>query len=191
MSATAAPSGFMPVYHPTGLDRGIRHQIASGYGTAIYKGAPVVMATTGFIQLGAAAADILGIFSGVEYVDATGKPNYSPFWPAGQTTFNSGAVNANCYVWEDVLTVFEVQANGPVPQSALYDQADVVNVGNGNPATGQSTCGLNATLAGAGVQGQFRIVGFSLQAPNSPGDAFTVVQVTIARSQTVANKVAI
>ena len=191
MSAVYAPFGFMPVYHPTGLDRGIRRTIASGYGTAIYKGAMVVMNTNGTIQLAAAASDFLGVFAGVEYVDPSGKPNYSPYWPAGQTTFNGGVSTPNAYVWEDVLTVFESQANGPVPQTALFDQTDVVNVGNGNVLIGQSTSGVNATLAGAGVQGQWRIVGFRLSADNAPGDAFTVVQGQIARSQTVANKVAV
>jgi hypothetical protein len=41
------------------------------------------------------------------------------------------------------------------------------------------------------VQGQVRVVGFSLQQDNAPGDAFTVVQVKIARHQFVSNKTAI
>lgn len=191
MTAVSAPFGFTPVYHPTGLDRGIRRTIASGYGTAIYKGAMVTMNTNGTITLAAAAADFLGVFAGVEYVDPSGKPNYSPYWPAGQTTFNGGLSNPNAYVWEDALTVFEVQANGPVPQAAIYDQADVVNVGAGNVLIGLSTSGLNSTLVGVGVQGQWRIVGFRLSADNAPGDAFTVVQVQMARQQTIANKVAV
>ena len=42
-----------------------------------------------------------------------------------------------------------------------------------------------------GVQAQWRIVGFSGQLNNVPGDAFTVVQVQIAQQQFVANKVAV
>lgn len=189
MTAVSAPFGFTPVYHPTGLDRGIRRTIASGYGTAIYKGMLALLNTNGTVVAGTAAADYLGIFAGVEYVDSTGKPNYSPFWPAGQTTFSG--TNPNAYIWEDDRTVFEVQANGPVAQAAIGDQTDVVNVGAGSALTGQSTSGVSSTLAGVGVQGQFRITGFRLSEDNSPGDAFTVVQVQMARQQFVANKTAI
>lgn len=189
MTATAAPFGFRPANHPTGLDRGTKRTIASGYGTAIFKGAPVILNTNGTIVAGAAASDILGIFNGVEYIDALGKPNYSNFWPAGQLTLTGTAPVA--YVWEDQGTVFEVQANGSVPQTALGDQTDVVNVGNGNAMIGLSTCGVSATLAGAAAQGQFRIVGFGGQLDNVAGDLFTVVQVQIARDQFIANKVAI
>lgn len=191
MSAVSAPFGFLPVFHPTGLDRGILRTIASGYGTAIYKGMMVTLNTNGTIVAATAAADFLGVFAGVEYVDATGKPNYSPFWPAAQTTFNGGAVAPKAYVWEDPATVFEVQANGPVAQAAIGDQTDVVNVGSGSTLTGQSTSGVSSALAGAAAQGQWRIYGFRLSEDNQPGDAFTVVQVQIARSQFVANKVAV
>jgi hypothetical protein len=188
MTAVAAPFGFRPVYHPTGLDRGILRTIASGYGTALYKGMPVTLNTNGTIVAGAAAADILGIFNGVEFIDATGKPNFQNFWPAGQTVQSGTPVNA--YVWEDPATVFEVQANGPIVQADVGTQADVVNVGAGNAMTGLSTAALGAVVA-AGAQGQFRIMGFALNQDNAIGDAFTIVQVQIARSQFVANKVAI
>lgn len=189
MTATASPFGFRPVYHPTGLDRATKRTIASGYGTAIYKGAPVTLNTNGTITLGAAAADIKGIFDGVEYTDQLGKPNYSPFWPAGQLVL--AGTTPTAYVWEDPGTVFEVQANGSVPQAAIGDQTDVVNVGAGTVMTGQSTSGVSSTLAGAGAQGQFRIVGFGLQEDNQPGDLFTILQVQIARDQFIANKVAV
>lgn len=189
MTATAAPFGFKPVYHPTGLDRGTKRTIASGYGTALYKGMPVTLATDGTVVAGAAAADIKGIFAGVEYVDPQGKPNYSPFWPAGQTVL-SGTI-PTAYVWEDPGTVFEVQANGSIAQAAIGDQTDVVNVGAGSAQTGQSTAGVSSALAGAGVQGQFRITAFGGQLDNVAGDAFTIVQVQIARDQFIANKVAV
>lgn len=189
MTATAAPFGFRPVYHPTGLDRGTKRTIASGYATALYKGMPVTLATNGTIVAGAAAADIKGIFNGVEYVDPQGKPNYSPFWPAAQTVL--AGTSPVAYVWEDPGTVFEVQANGPVLQAAIGDQTDAVNVGNGNAMTGLSTAAVSSTLAGVGVQGQFRIVGFGGQQDNAPGDLFTIVQVQIARDQFVANKTAV
>jgi hypothetical protein len=189
MSATSTPFGFRPVYHPTGLDRGKKYTIASAYGTAIYKGQPCILNTNGTVTVGTAAADLLGIFMGVEYIDATGKPWVSTYWPAS-TAVLSGTV-PTAWVSDDPDVVYEVQSDGSIAQTAIGDQADVSNVGNFNSGTFTSTCTLSATLAGAGVQAQFRIVGFGQQVDNLPGDAFTIVQVKLARSQFIANKVAI
>lgn len=189
MSAISAPFGFRPVYGLNGQARSRQYTIAGGYGTAIYKGMPVILNTNGTIVAGTAAADILGIFEGVEYVDVQGKPTYSPFWPAAQAVMPGTSPRA--YVWDDPETVFEVQASGSIPQTAIGDQADVANVGNGSNVTGQSQAQLSATLAGAGAQAQFRIEAISTYPDNIAGDPFTIVQVQIARHQYIANKVAV
>lgn len=193
MSATSAPFGFRPAYSPTGLERAKKYTVASGYGTAMYKGQPCILNTNGTVTVGTAAADLLGVIAGFEYVDSTGKPTVSSYWPAG-TTVLAGTTPV-AWVWDDPSNVYEVQADGFIAQTAIGDQADVSNVGN---TTGSSSGGnllsaatLSSTLAGAGVQAQFRIVGFGQQVDNAPGDAFTIVQVQIARHQFIANKTAI
>lgn len=188
MSATLAPFGFQPAYHPSGLDRAKRYNIASGYGTSLFKGQPVTLNTNGTIVTAAGAADILGILAGVEFVDANGKPNLQPNWLAGQTIPTGGFAYA--WVYDDPDIIFRVQANGPIPQTAIGDQADAGDISVGSAQTGLSKSYLGA-LVGAGNQGQFRVVAFDLAPDNAPGDAYTVVQVQLARSQYVANKVAI
>lgn len=187
MSALSAPFGFRPAYNPTGRTRDKKYTIAGAYGTAIYEGMPVILNTNGTITAGTAAADILGVFMGCEYIDATGKPNVSTFWPAAQAIL-AGSVPV-AWVVDDPECVYEVQADGSIAQTAIGDQADVTNVGNNS--NGRSQCTLASALAGAGVQAQFRIVGFGQALDNLPGDAFTVVQVKVARHQFIANKVAI
>jgi len=189
MSATSAPFGFRPAYFPTGLDRAKKYTIAGGYGTAIYKNMPVILNTNGTVVAGTAAADLLGVFAGVEFIDATGKPTVQNFWPAAQAVLANTVPTA--WVYDDPEIVYEVQSDGSIPQTAIGDQADVTNVGTGSAQTGLSQATLSATLAGAGVQAQFRIVGFSQALDNAPGDAFTVVQVQLARSQFRSNKVAV
>ena len=189
MTATAAPFGFRPVLHSTGLDRARRRTIAAAYGTALYKGMMVTLNTNGTIVAAAAAADFLGVFAGVEYTDASGKPTYSNFWPAAQAVMANTPIIA--YVWEDFDTMFEVQANGSVAAAAVGDQADVVNVGAGGGITGLSTSALNSTLVGAGAQGQWRIEEISGYPDNAAGDAFTIVRVKMARQQFTSNKVAV
>ena len=181
MSLTSAPFGFRPSWNKIGLERANRYNIAGAYATALFKGQPVVLNTNGTIVTAAATGAIKGILAGVEFTDASGKPNLQPNWPAGQTIL--AGTEAYAYVWDDPSNVYEVQASGPVPQTAVGDQGNVINVANGSTATGLSACGLNATLSGAGVQGQFRIIGFGKQPDNVAGDAFTVVQVQIANDQ--------
>ena len=188
MSATSAPFGFRPAFHPSGLDRNTQMYIAAGYGTQINEGMPVILNTNGTVTAGTGAADLIGIFMGCEYVDATGKPNVSRFWPAGQTVL--AGTQPVAWVNTDPATVYEVQADGSVALTAIGDQGDVTNVAAAT-SFGTSQCTFASALAGAGVQGQFRIVGFSQALDNAIGDAFTVVQVQIARHQFVSSKAAI
>jgi hypothetical protein len=192
MSATSAPFGFRPAFHPSGLDRATRYPVNPGYGTAMYKNQPCILNTAGYVTVGTSGADLLGVIAGFEYIDTTGKPNVSSYWPASQTVLSGTTPVA--YVYDDPNIVYEVQSDGSIAQTALGDQADVSNVGNATSTpsgNNTSTCTLSATLAGAGSQGQFRIVGVGLAQDNAWGDAYTVVQVKIARHQYVANKVAI
>lgn len=186
---TSAPFGFRPVYHPTGLDRAKRYPITGGYATALLKYQMVTLNTNGTIVTAAAAADFLGVLRGVEFIDAQGKPNFQPNWPAAQAVLSGTQPWA--WVWDDIDTVYEAQANGSIAIAGIGDQTDVVNVSAGSSLTGLSTSGVSSTLAGAGSQGQWKIRGFSLDPGNAPGDAFTIVQVSMARSQFVANKVAV
>ena len=186
---TLNPFGFRPAYHPNGIDRARAYPMTTAYGTTLYKGQPVILSATGQVVVGTAAADLLGIFAGVEYVDATGKPTESNFWPAGQTTFPNSVITA--WVWDDPQMIYAAQADGSVPATAVGNQGDVTNVGNGSIYTGLSAATFASALSGVGSQGQFRIVGFDQDPANAAGDAYTVVQVQIARHQYVANKVAV
>lgn len=191
MSATNAPFGFKPIYHPSGMVRAqaFPDGIASAYGTAIFSGQPVILNTNGTITAGTANADILGIFAGVQYTPAGGgRPILQPNWIAG-ATYDAGTMTA--YVYTDPDIVYKVQADGSVALTARGDQSDVSNVSNGSTYTGTSQATLSATLKGVGVQGQFRILDLFLDPGNAWGDAFTVLNVSIARHQYISNKTAI
>jgi hypothetical protein len=189
MPATLAGFGFRPAYHPTGLDRADAYTILTSYATPLYKGTPVVLNTDGTIRVGAVSADILGIFDGVQYTDGNGKPTLSNYWPGAVTN----GTNITAFVWTDPQIVYEVQADGSIAQTAVGDQADptTATIASGSTSTGLSVATLSASLAGAGSQAQWRIVGFGLAPDNAVGDAYTVVRVQLARSQYVSNKVAI
>jgi len=192
MVATSAPFGFMPNYHPSGNIRptALPGGISAAYGSNIFKGQPVLMDTAGVLQpVTSGSVDFLGVFAGVEYVaTATNRYTYSNHWTAG-TPFVAGTLTA--YYWDDPAIVYVAQADGSLAQSSILDEANISNFADGNTLIGLSQCTLSSTLVGAGSQGQWRIRDIALVPNNLWGDAYTVVQVSIARHQMVSNKVAV
>jgi hypothetical protein len=178
--------GLVPVYHPSGLDRASAYTINPTYNTTIYKGDPVILNANGTVTVGTAAAALLGVFAGCEYVDATGKPTYSNFYPASQSVQSGSVITA--WVYTDPEIVYEVQFNGQLSatlataMAAIGDEADIVYAA-GSTSTGLSSVVLTTTLGGAGVQKQFRIIGFGLAPDNAPTDLFPVARVTLANTQ--------
>lgn len=196
MSTTLAGFGLRPKYNETGTVRPRAYYggIASGYNVALYKYQPVIMNTSGVLIAATTNADIIGVFAGWEGVDATGRMIVSDQWLAGQTYTADG--NMVAYVWDDPTTVYQIQADGSLAQSAIGDQADFTTATIGNGSTvGFSVATMSSTLKGAGVQGQLRVIELAplpgIPGGNSWGDAFTIVHVSIARHEYIANKVAI
>lgn len=189
MSTSAAPFGFRPAYHQSGKDRPRAYTIASGYATAIFKGAPVLLAATGSLNIGAATGDILGFLAGVEYTDAgTGRRVVSNFWPAGQN-----ATNVVAWVWDDPSVIFESQTDGSsiLTQAVVGAQMNCINPGAGSTGTGLASTALASSTTTTSGQAQFRVLDLGRGVDNALGDTFLVLQVQIAQHQFVANKVAV
>lgn len=191
MATVASPFGFILRKHPTGQSRANAYTIGASYATAIGYGDAVTLNTDGTLNIGpAGTTDLIGIFAGVHYKDATGKPTYSKNWPGAVT----GATDIVAYVYDDPENVYEVQvASGGTGyvQTAIGAQANLV-AGTVNAVTGQSTMALNSTLIAAASQGQFRIVGFGSDGLyDASTNTFPTVLVQIAQHQFVANKTAI
>ena len=182
MSATNAPFGMRPAFHPSGLDRAsaLADGILSTYSTDILKGQPVKMASTGVIQVAAAGDAFLGAFSGVEWTDTTGRRRVSNYWPAN-TAYQAGSCIA--YFYNDPNIVYEIQADGSLAQSSVGDEADLSATTAGSNVTGLSACTLSTTLVGAGNSAQMRILNLAPYPGNAWGDAYTIVRANIAEYQ--------
>lgn len=187
MSATAAAMGLMPVYHPSGLIRADAFTILPTYNTSIFKGDPVILGANGTVTVGTAAAALMGVFAGCEYVDSTGKPTVSNFYPASQSVLSGSVITA--WVYTDPAIVYEIQAVGQLSATLatamafIGDEADITYVA-GSTSTGLSACNLNtASMAGAGSQKQFRIVGPGLAPDNAITDLYPILRVTLANTQ--------
>ena len=187
MSSTSAPFGFRPSYHNSGQMRPKAYVIASGYANNIFSGDPVKLTDNGVIQLGTSdgtrsgttdGITLLGIFAGVQYLDATGKPTISPFWPASTT-----GTNIVAWVYDDPETLYDVQYNNPgTPgtdsvQTAVGEECDwVVASPGGSTRTGLSNTYLSAIQSSSG---QFQITGFAGNINDSLTDAYVVATVRL------------
>ena len=185
MSSISAPFGFRASYHNSGQMRPKAYAIASTYAANIFSGDPVKLTDNGVIQLGTSdgtrsgttdGVSLLGIFAGVQYLDASGKPSISPFWPSGTT-----GTEITAWVYDDPETLFDVQYNNPsagtTVQTAVGEECDwTVASPGGSTQTGLSNTYLTAIQA---TSGQFQITGFGYEITDSLTDAYVVVSVRI------------
>ena len=121
MSATSAPFGLRPAYHPSGLDRaqGLANIIESTYAQNILKGQAVKLAAaTGYVVRADATDALYGVFDGVEWTDTTGRRRVSNYWPSG-TAYQTGSLIA--YIWTDPQGFMRFRPQGRLrkPQLAL------------------------------------------------------------------------
>jgi len=186
MATTAAPYGLKPVGRVDGMPYAgaIRQiKIASGYGTNIFNGSIVSIATAGTLEIvttvGSAAspfpAGTIGVFVGCQYTDPSlGYLLQNQDWPTG--TVASDAVG---FVIDDPMVVYQVQAAGSMAQATLGANA-VLNAAQststGSTTTGNSTTALSITTA-VTTGMAFRVVGFVESTGSTVGDAFTDVLV--------------
>jgi hypothetical protein len=185
MSSISAPFGFRASYHNSGQMRPKAYVIASAYAANIFSGDPVKLTDNGVIQLGSSdgtrtgttdGVSLLGIFAGCQYLDASGKPTISPFWPSGAT-----GTEITAWVYDDPETLFDVQYNNPsagtTVQTAVGEECDwTVASPGGSTQTGLSNTYLTAIQA---TSGQFQITGFGYEITDSLTDAYVVVSVRI------------
>lgn len=187
MSATNAPFGLRPAFHPSGLDRAqaLAGGIPSAYNTDILKGQAVLyVAGSGVIEPVNATGDALsGAFAGVEWTDTTGRRRVSNYWPAN-TAYQTGSCVA--YFYNDPNIVYEIQADGSVAQTSIGLDANLSNFAAGSNVTGLSQATLNASILSTGVQGQVQILDLAPYVDNAWGDNFTIVRVQVARRQIAA-----
>jgi len=185
MSSTSAPFGFRASFHNSGQMRPKAYVITSAYAANIFSGDPVKLTDNGVIQLGTSdgtrsgttdGVSLLGIFAGVQYLDAGGKPTISPFWPSG-----TSGTEITAWVYDDPETLFDVQYNNPsagtTVQTAVGEECDwTVASPGGSTQTGLSNTYLTAIQA---TSGQFQITGFGYEINDSLTDAYVVVTVRI------------
>jgi len=186
MSATSAPFGLRPAFHPFGLDRAqaLAGGIASGYSSNILKGQPVIYnSSAGTIGAVTTTGAWTGAFAGVEWTDTTGRRRVSNYWPAS-TAYTTGSCVA--YFYNDNNIVYEIQTDATITQASIGNEYNFTsaNLAAGSTTTGLSQCTLGvSTAVGNTGQGQMRVVDIAPYVDNAWGDAYVVVRVVNSQSQ--------
>ena len=161
MANADTPRGFWPIRHLSGgTIRAREYPIATGYTSNIFRGDLVKLVAGGGIEAAAAGNRYVGVFQGVQYVDAAGNQVYAKHWPASTT-----ATNIKAYVYDDPYIVFGVQSAGSTVAADVGNLGDHV-AGTGNPNTSLSAHELNGTTSTA--YAGFRV----LDRGNAPGNAW-------------------
>lgn len=182
MASTATPYGLRPVQliggQPfAGSTRMVK--IASGYNTNIFYGDIVAIdGTTGtLVKVTATGADgttnalpagVIGVFLGTEYTD----PNLKYLLQRQNWLAGTVATDAKAYVCVDPDTLFQIQASGAVPQTALGANISLIQTA-GSTTTGNSAVAANHAGVGTETFRPLRIVDFVESTSSTVGDAFT------------------
>ena len=129
-------------------------QIASGYASSLFIGAPVSLSASGnsgFIGIGATSSPLLGVFDGCVFTDTSNVINLGAgpagisFWQAGTVLANNTIAIANI-VGIDPNTYYSVQTNSAsgVSNGTVGSNANFAGFGSGDTRTGLSTVTLDA-----------------------------------------------
>lgn len=137
-----APSGLTPARPSPGgaagrVNNRADYSIAGGLASNIFRGSLVKPTGTGnnLDVVAAGANPSIGVFKGVNYVDAGGNTQFRPFWGSGQT-IQAGSV-PEASVYDDPDQLFDVQVSGAAGLVAS-------NIGN----TGNILIGVGSQLTG-------------------------------------------
>ena len=149
--------GFKPVgkHGSSPATQGTSQYFIASDASAIFQGSPVKAELTGgTIAIGSASGNgdqLLGVFAGCEYVDATtGKLKFSNTWPG------SGSANTNFdikgFVYDDPSQRFIIAADGGNTSRAtakvdIFKTADIASGASGNTTTGISSAVLDISSA--------------------------------------------
>lgn len=176
MSATSAPFGLRPAFHPSGVIRPSVGVILSGYAAGILQNQPVKIHTDGSIVAAAIGDRFVGSFQGVEYTDTLSKRTLSNQWPTTTT-----ATDIVAYFTQDPDIVYEIQSNAALNLTDIGKQYDVTTITAGSTTTGLSALMLD--VASSAANASLQVLNKAQYNDNAWGDTYVIAQVRISEHQ--------
>jgi|TARA_R100001480_G_scaffold39613_1_gene52461 hypothetical protein len=142
-----------------------KYRVAANYGTAIFQGDLVTVATTGTIVRVAAGdnALILGVFNGCRFTDpTTGKETFSNHYPA-----STNASDIEAFVIDAPHAQYEIQADAAFPVADLFGNFDIVDATAGSTISGTSRMELDVTTGATTAALALKAIDISTDPENS------------------------
>lgn len=180
------PNGFVPYRHRGGgvIRAGGPYKIQDSYGTSIFSGDAVILAS-GYLNIAAEnSATILGIFHGCSYRATDGSQVFSNYWLADTETLGDGDVEA--MVFDDPMISYRVQCDTGTAYVDATHKGGVFDLEadhSGSATTGNS--GMELDLNDTGT-GQFKVIGL-IDEPDNAAGVNAKVEVVIVESFLKAN----
>jgi len=147
----------------------IQTSATAGTSSVIYQGSPVIPLSNGMIDIVGAAAGgtvpILGAFLGCNYIDLTGKPKWSPFFPGTAACYANSIATGIVSAHPD--QVFLINTNAAAADSLVHSNANFATATSGSTTTGISSAVLAVSTANTTNTLNLRILGFEDTPANS------------------------
>jgi len=145
---------------------------SSGTTSLIWTGTPVIPLASGLIDVPGNAnggtVPLLGVFMGCKYIATDGTPTWAPYWPGYAAIKPS--TEAIAYVCDNANSLFVINADGALPDSALFANANFATAITGNNTSGYSLGELaTGTIASGSATLNMKIVGFDDEASVAEG----------------------
>jgi len=146
--------------------------LTTGTTSLIWTGTPVIPLASGLIDVPGAAAGgtvpLLGVFVGCKYIATDGTPTWSPYWPGYAAV--KASTEATAYVADNPDSLFVINADGALPDNALFANANFATAITGTNTSGYSLGELaTGTIAAPGAALNMKIVGFDDEASVAEG----------------------
>ena len=145
----------------------------AGTSSVIYQGTPVIPLANGLIDIVGSAAGgtvpLLGAFLGCNYIDLTGKPRWSPYWPGTASVMSSTLATATISAHPD--QTFLINCNAAAADSLVHINANFATATTGSTTSGLSAGVLAVSTADTTNTLNLRILGFEDTPANSDAAA--------------------
>ena len=146
--------------------------LTTGTTSLIWTGTPVIPLASGLIDVPGNAnggtVPLLGVFMGCKYIATDGTPTWAPYWPGYAAIKPS--TEAIAYVCDGADSLFVINADGALPDNALFANANFATAITGTDTSGYSLGELaTATIASGSTSLNLKIVGFDDEASVSEG----------------------
>jgi len=147
----------------------IQTAATAGSSNVIYQGSPVIPLSNGMIDIVGAAAGgtvpLLGAFLGCNYIDLTGKPKWSPFWPGTSAVYANSIATATISAHPD--QTFLINCDAAAADTLVHNNANFATATSGSSTTGLSSGKLAVSTAATTNTLNLRILGFEDTPANS------------------------